>query len=207
MNSYELPKSDRKGIEELFKIYNKNGPGYQLAISINHNLVFLQVCGKANLEYNIDMDCSTLIEAGSVSKQFTAAAILLLEQQGKLSLDDKIKKFFPELPDIGLEIKHLLYHTSGLRDWGSIATLTGWPRGTKAFTNEDVIEIINRQRSVNNIPNEEFVYSNSNYNLLAVIVERAGGSSLASYTYKNIFTPAEMSNTIWRNNHYICVRG
>ena len=145
---------------------------------------------------------NNVTEAGSVSKQFTAAAILLLEAQGKLSLDDDIRKHIPEMPSYGVPIKirHLMHHSSGIKDWGSIAELAGWPRTTKTYHNEDALEIIARQKTLNNKPGDEFVYSNSNYNLQAIIVERASGMSLAEFSKINIFTPAGMVHTEWRDN-------
>ncbi|WP_163574317.1 serine hydrolase domain-containing protein, partial [Klebsiella pneumoniae] len=89
----------------------------------------------------------------------------------------------------------LLHHTSGLKDWGSIAEIAGWPRGTKAYSNEDVLAIIAAQKTLNNIPGDEFIYSNSNYNLQALIVKRVTGLELAAFTKKNIFIPAGMTNT------------
>ncbi len=94
----------------------------------------------------------------------------------------------------------MLHHTSGLRDWGDIADLTGWSRGQKFYTNEDALEIIIRQKHLNNKPGDEFLYSNSNYNLLAIIVQRVSGLSLAAFTQKYIFEPAVMTHTQWRNN-------
>ncbi len=156
----------------------------------------------ANLENNIPMSMNNVTEAGSVSKQFTAAAILMLEAQGKLSLDDDIRKYIPEMPEYGttIKIRHLMHHSSGLKDWGSIAELAGWPRTTKTYHNEGALEIIARQKTLNNKPGDEFVYSNSNYNLQGMIVERVSGMSLAEFSKINIFIPAGMSHTEWRDN-------
>lgn len=155
------------------------------------------------MEHNVPLTKQSKIEAGSVSKQFTAAATLLFEQQGKLSLNDDIRKYLPEVPDYGntITIRHLLNHTSGLKDWGSIAELAGWPRGTKAYINDDALQIISQQKKLNNKPGDEFIYSNSNYNLQAIIVQRVSGMSLADFTKKYIFEPAGMKNTEWRDNY------
>jgi len=190
-------------IEKIFSRYTPQNPGCQLSISRNNTVIFSKAWGNADLENNIPLTTKSIIEAGSVSKQFTAAAVLLLEQQGKLSVNDDVRKFIPELPDYGtvIRIKHLIHHTSGLKDWGSIAQLTGWARGTKAYRNEDALEIVARQKTLNNVPGAEFLYSNSNYNLLAIIVQRASGMSLAAYTREYIFTPAGMTQTQWRDNY------
>lgn len=189
-------------IEKIFGQYTASEPGCQLSISRNGKLIFSKAWGMANLEAGTPLTMNSLIEAGSVSKQFTAAAILLLEQQGKLSTEDDIRKYLPEVPQYGkiIKIKHLIHHTSGLKDWGTIAALTGWGRGSKAFRNEDALEIVSHQKTLNNIPGQEFIYSNSNYNLLAIIVQRVSGQSLADFTRQYIFIPAGMTKTQWRDN-------
>jgi CubicO group peptidase (beta-lactamase class C family) len=189
-------------IEKIFARYKPQNPGAQLTISKNGVILFSKAWGMANLENNIPMSLNNVTEAGSVSKQFTAAAVLMLEMQGKLSIDDDIRKYIPEMPDYGVEIKirHLMHHSSGLRDWGSIAELAGWPRTTKTYHNEDALEIIVRQKTLNNIPGDEFGYSNSNFNLQGLIVERVSGITLAEFCNKNIFVPAGMTHTEWRDN-------
>ena len=108
----------------------------------------------ADLEHDVPLRPDSIFEAGSVSKQFTAAAVLLLAQQDKLSIDDPARKYIPELPDYGspLTIRHLLNHTSGLRDWGSVEAIAGWPRTTRAYTQAHVLDILSRQRALNYPP-------------------------------------------------------
>jgi CubicO group peptidase (beta-lactamase class C family) len=189
-------------IEKLFARYKASSPGSQLAISRNGQVIYSSAWGMADLEHNIPLTKESIIEAGSVSKQFTAAAILLLEQQGKLSLDDDVRKYVPEVPDYGKKItlRQMMQHTSGLKDWGSIADIAGWPRSTKTYNNDDALYIISKQKTLNNIPGDEYLYSNSNYNLFAIIVERVSGSSLARFTRINIFESAGMKHTEWRSN-------
>ena len=196
-------------IEKAFSGYQPDIPGGQLSISRNGQVIFSKAWGLANLEHNIPLTTNSIIEAGSVSKQFTAAAILLLEQQGKLSIEDDVRKYIPELPDYGTPVKlhHMMHHTSGLKDWGSIVVLAGWPRGTKYYNNDDALEIISRQKTLNNKPGDEYIYSNSNYNLFAIIVQRVSGMSLAEYSQKYIFGPAGMTNTQWRDDPNRIVRG
>ena len=188
-------------IEKLFEPLH-NAPGAQLAISRNGELLFSKAWGMANLEHDVPLFTYSLTEAGSVSKQFVAACILLLEQQGKLSLEDDIRKYFPELPDYGAPVKlrHMMQHTSGLRDWGSVAALTGWPRSTKTYNNQDALQIISRQKALNNVPGAEYIYSNSNYNLFALLIERVSGLSLADYSRRYIFDPAGMKLSQWRDD-------
>ena len=190
-------------IENIFSRYKAEYPGCQLSISRNGQILFSKAWGLADLERNVPLTTNSIIEAGSVSKQFTAAAILLLEQQEKLSLNNDVRKYIPELPDYGsiIRIKHLIHHTSGIRDWGSIAELAGWPRTTKTYSNEDALYIICQQKKLNNKPGDEVRYSNSNYNLLAIIIERVSGMSLTDYTAKYIFEPAGMKNTLWCDNY------
>ncbi|MBR2647615.1 MAG: beta-lactamase family protein [Sediminibacterium sp.] len=190
-------------LHKIMSSYTDNIPGAQVSITRNNKIIFESAKGLANLEYNAPLTLQSKLEAGSVSKQFTAAAILLLSQEGKLSLQDDIRKYFPEIPDYGhtITVSHLLHHTSGLKDWGSIAEIAGWPRGTKAYSNEDVLVIIAAQKTLNNIPGDEFIYSNSNYNLQALIVKRITGLELSAFTKKYIFIPAGMTNTEWRDDY------
>lgn len=189
-------------IETIFAPYTTQTPGCQLAIARRGQVVFSGAWGLADLEHGIRLSPQSIIEAGSVAKQFTAAAILLLEQQGRLSLDDDVRKHIPELPNYGhpIRLRHLLYHTSGIKDWGFLAFLTGWPRTQKFYSNQDALDFIVHQKSLNNEPGAEHLYSNSNYNLLAVIIQRVSGRSLADFTRQHIFEPAGMAHTQWRDN-------
>ncbi|WAC13107.1 serine hydrolase [Dyadobacter pollutisoli] len=120
-------------IDQLCSRYQPDRPGCQLSISRYGKLIYSKAWGMADMERQVPLTNSSIIEAGSVSKQFTAAAVLLLEQQQKLSLQDNIRKYVPELPiyNYPITISQLMHHTSGLRDWGAIAQLAGWPRTTK----------------------------------------------------------------------------
>ena len=190
-------------IEKKFERYKSTNPGMQFAVGRNGRIIFSKAWGLADLEHNVTLTTESILEAGSVSKQFTAGAILLLEQQGKLSLDDNVKKYIPELPDYGYKIslRQLIEHKSGLKDWGFIADINGWPRTTKTYSNDDALQIICNQKTLNFKPGAEYLYSNSNYQLLAIIVQRVAGVSLAEYTRKFIFEPAGMKHTQWRDNY------
>ncbi|MDB5251365.1 MAG: hypothetical protein JWP27_534, partial [Flaviaesturariibacter sp.] len=189
-------------IDALFASYN-GMPGAQLAISRNGQTIYSKAWGLADLEHDVPLTTISVAEAGSISKQFTAACILLLEQQGKLSLEDDVRTYLPELPDYGtpIRIRHLIQHTSGLRDWGSVAAVSGWPRSTKTYDNNDALQIVARQKALNNKPGAEYIYSNSNYNLLAIIIERVSGQSLASFSSSHLFAPAGMKLTQWRDDY------
>jgi CubicO group peptidase (beta-lactamase class C family) len=190
-------------VDKLFSMFKPRNPGCQLSISRNGVVIYSKAWGMADLEHGVPLTTSSVIEAGSVSKQFTAAAILLLAQQGKLSLDDDIRKYLPEVPDYGyvIRIRHLLHHSSGLRDWGSVMAIANWPRTTKTYSNDDALYIVSHQKALNNIPGSEFIYSNSNFNLLALIVKRVTGMELAEFTHTYIFVPAGMTHTQWRDNY------
>ncbi|MBK8698595.1 MAG: beta-lactamase family protein [Saprospiraceae bacterium] len=196
-------------IENAMSRYLAENPGCQLSIQRHSQLIFSKAWGMADLEHQAALTPASVIEAGSVSKQFTAAALLLLEQQGRLSLNDDVRKYVPELPDYGhvIRLQHLVHHTSGLRDWGAVAAVSGWPRTTKTYTNDDALDIMAMQQSLNNKPGDEFIYSNSNYNLMAIIVDRVSGLSLAEFTRQYIFEPAGMTHTQWRDNFKRIVPG
>ncbi len=198
----QLSQDTIQMIETAMERYKPSGPGCQLSISRNGKLIYSKAWGMADLEHNAPLSVQSIIEAGSVSKQFTAAAVLLLEQQGKLSLNDPIRKYFPEIPDYGtpITLRQMMQHTSGLKDWGSIAAISGWPRSTKTYANEDALDIISKQKTLNHKPGAEYIYSNSNYNLFALLVERVSGMSLAEFTRVHIFEPAGMKHTSWRDD-------
>jgi CubicO group peptidase (beta-lactamase class C family) len=189
-------------IEGIFSRYKPGNPGCQFAISRNGRTIFSKAWGMADLEHNATLTTQSLIEIGSVSKQFTAACILLLEQKGKLSLNDDIRKYIPELANYGVTItlRSMIHHLSGIKDWGNIAGLAGQRIGTRVYDNQDVMEIICRQRTLNNKPGDEYGYSDSNYNLLAIVVERVSGLSLPEFSHKHIFGLAGMNHTRWRSN-------
>jgi CubicO group peptidase (beta-lactamase class C family) len=177
-------------------------PGCAVGVSLNDEPILTKAYGMADLEHDVPIRPDTIFEAGSVSKQFTAMAVLLLAQQGKLSLEDNVRKYIPELSDYGtpITIRHLLNHTSGLRDWGSLEAIAGWPRTTRAYKPEHVLEILSRQKSLNYTPGAEYSYTNSGYNLAAMIVARVGGQSLADFTHDRIFQPLGMTSTSWRDD-------
>ena len=153
----------------------------------------------------------TIFEAGSVSKQFTAAAVLLLARDGKLSLDDPVRKYVPELPEYSpgppLTVRHVLNHTSGLRDWGSVAAIAGWPRTTRVHTHAHVLDIVSRQQSLNFPPGSRWSYSNTGYNLAAIIVSRVSGKPFPDLTRERLFEPLGMTHTSWRDDYTRIVKG
>src|SRR6187455_1966867 len=133
-----------RAFEKFTKAYVAPAPGCAAAVSLNGDVVFEKAFGLADMEHNVPNTPQTIFESGSVAKQFTAAALVLLQQEGKLSIDDPVRKYIAEFPDYGapLTIRHLLTHTSGLRDWGAVAGLAGWPRTTRAHTHGHALDIV-----------------------------------------------------------------
>lgn len=197
-------------IDSVFAAWNRtDGPGCIAGVRHNGNLVHLKAYGMANLEYGVPLSAESISESGSVAKQFTAAALLLLEQQGKLSLDDDIRKHIPEIPDFGARItlRHLLTHTSGLRDQWALLSMAGWPPGTQVHSIEQIVHLISRQKQLNFPPGEFYLYSNTGYTLLAAVVKRVTGQSLADWSRQHLFQPLGMRNTQWRDDFRKVVPG
>jgi CubicO group peptidase (beta-lactamase class C family) len=167
-----------------------------IGIVIDHKLVIQKQKGLANLEHQVPITKETSFHVASVSKQFTAFAILQLENEGKLSLNDDIRKYIPEMNEFNkrITIHNLLNHTSGIKDQWNLLRLSGW-RLNDYIDNDQVINILCNQTSLNFEPNEEFMYSNSGYTLLAEIVTRVSGMQFSEYTQKYIFKPLKMHNT------------
>jgi CubicO group peptidase (beta-lactamase class C family) len=163
--------------------------------------------GMADLEHNVPNTAATIFEAGSISKQFTAAAILTLAAEHKLALSDDIRKYLPEMPAFGVTVDELLSHTSGLRDWGSEEELAGWPRTDRVYDLASVLASASRQRALNYAPGTHWSYTNTGYNLAAIIVRRVSGQSLADFTKARFFTPLGMSHTSWRDDFRRIVPG
>ena len=190
-------------VDRLFSKWTDSTPGCAVGVATDGKAVLAKAYGMADLEHDVKNTPDTIFEAGSVSKQFTAAAMLLLAREGKLSLDDPVKKYVPELPqyETPLTIRHMLNHTSGLRDWGSVAAISGWPRTTRVHTHAHVLDIVSRQKSLNFPSGTRWSYSNTGFNLAAVIVSRVSGMSFPDFTRTRIFEPLGMKDTSWRDDH------
>jgi CubicO group peptidase (beta-lactamase class C family) len=167
------------------------------------HIVYERGYGMADLDHDVIITPSTVFHVASMSKQFTAASIVLLAQQGKLSLDDDVRKYIPELPNFGtpITLRHLIHHTSGLRDQWALLEFAGWRYSLDLITDDDVMSVVTRQKELNFKPSDKYVYSNTNYTLLGLIVKRVSGTSLRDFTTKNIFEPLDMKNTHFRDDH------
>jgi CubicO group peptidase (beta-lactamase class C family) len=198
-----------RGFEKYTKAYVAPGPGCAAAVSLNGENVFEKAFGLADMEFNVPNTPQTIFESGSVAKQFTAAAIVLLQLDGKLSFDDPVRKYIPELPDYGapLTIRHLLNHTSGIRDWGTVLSLTGAGRGERVISQDLAFDVITHQRALDFTPGAEYSYSNSGYNLLAIIVERVSKQKFAAFLDERLFKPLGMKNSSLRDDYQRIVPG
>src|SRR6266446_485421 len=198
--------SDEKSaaaVDEVFSDFTKPGsPGCALAVYRDGKIIYAKGYGLANIEENVAITPQSVFDIGSTSKQFTAASILLLEKQGKLSINDDIRKYIPELPSYGqkITILELLNHTSGLRDYLALMELAGI--NTDSVTiDADALALITRQKALNFAPGNEWLYSNTGFFLLSVIVQRVSGKTLREFATENIFAPLEMTHTQYRDNH------
>jgi len=198
-----------RAFEKVTKAYVAPAPGCAAAVSLNGEIVFEKAFGLADMEHNVPNTTQTIFESGSVAKQFTAASLVLLQQEGKLSLDDPVRKYIPELPDYGapLTIRHLLNHTSGLRDWGTVMSLTGAGRGDRVVNQDLALDVITHQRALDFTPGSEYSYSNSGYNLAAIIVERVSKQKFPAFVEERLFKPLDMKNSSWRDDYQRIVPG
>jgi CubicO group peptidase (beta-lactamase class C family) len=195
-----------KKIDSLFASYNSQTPGVAVAVIKEGKVVFAKGYGMADLNNNIPVTTKTVFDIASVSKQFTAFTIYLLESEGKLSFEDPIKKYIPELPGYAnaIKIKHLLAHTSGLRDHGALASIAGY-YVTDMVTTGQVLKMLNKQSGLLFTPGFAFAYCNSNYVLLTEVVQRITGKTFAEYTKEKIFTPIGMTCTLFCDDHQLVV--
>jgi len=205
-----LVSADEKtdNVDKLFSKWDSTvSPGAALAIIKDGKIIYKRGYGMANLEHNIPITTTSVFRIGSTSKQFTASCIAILALQGKISLDDDIRKHIKELPEYEkpITIRHLLHHTSGIRDYLALSSIAALP-DDHFYTPEDSVELLSRQKGLNFLPGEEHLYSNSGYFLLGVIVERASGKSLNDFAQTHIFKPLGMKNTHFHDDHTMVVK-
>lgn len=194
-------------VDRVFAEWNTtSSPGCALAVVKDDHVVYEHGYGMANLELGIAITPQSVFDIGSVSKQITAMAILLLAQEHKLSLDDDIRKYLPEMPDYGstITIRHMLHHTSGLRNYDDLFDLQGIPEADLT-TDRDAMELILRQKGVNFRAGEEFLYSDTNYFLMSQIVKRVTGQTLRQFAQNRIFGPLQMTSTHFHDDHTMIV--
>lgn len=191
-------------VDRVFEQWNRtDSPGCSLAIMQKGQIVYKKGYGMADLDHGIAITPSSAFHVASVSKHFTNFALLLLVRDGKISLDDEVRKHVPELPDFGqkITIRHLVHHISGLRDQWELLGLAGWRYSLDLITDRDVLAVLSRQTDLNFAPGEQYLYCNTGYTLLAQIVARVSGVSFNEFTRRRIFEPLGMSNTQFRDDH------
>jgi CubicO group peptidase (beta-lactamase class C family) len=202
-------KSLEAQVDEIFAAWdNPDSAGCAVSAMRDGAIVYKRGYGMANLEYGVPITPSSVFHVASVSKQFTAFALMLLASQGKLSLDDDVRKFVPEVPAFGptITVRHLIHHTSGLRDQWDLLNMAGWRWQADVVKQEDVLYLTSRQKALNFEPGAEYLYSNTGYTLMAVIVERLSGQTLREFAEENIFEPLGMEDTHFHDDHEMIVR-
>ena len=193
----QIEESKLNKIDSIFLDWNTpNHPGGAVEIAYKGKPIFNSAYGLASLEYLVPNTTGTRFNIASVSKQFSAMGIVLLHLEGKLSVDDDIRKYMPELPDFGetITIRHMLHHTSGLRSLHAMLGLAGW-RGDDSRTNEDLDRFMLKQKELNFKPGEEYLYCNTGFMFLANIIEKVTGENFVDWMQKSVFTPLGMLDT------------
>lgn len=201
--------STSTAVDRIFARWDHtDSPGCALGVSQNGTPMYTRGYGMANLEYDLAISPASVFHLASVSKQFTALAVLLLARDGKLSLDDDVRRYIPELPEYGhrITLRHLLTHTSGLRDQWALIGLARGRFEEDLITEGDVLDVVTRQRAVNFAPGAEWLYSNTGYTLAAVIVRRVSGQSLHDFADARIFAPLGMRHTHFHDDHAMIVK-
>ena len=210
MTAKTPPSADEsaKKVDAFLSQWDKNDmPGGAVGVVKDGKLVYKRGFGMANLDYDVPNTPLTLFNLASASKPFTAFSIALLAQQGKLSLDDDIRKYVPELPQYAdtVTIRHLIHHTSGIRDYQALVFFGGL--GTSnAYSDKDIVNILARQKNISFKPGARYQYSNSGYFLMAIIVKRVSGKSLRAFAEENIFKPLGMKNTLIYDNRFEVIK-
>lgn len=203
MRQVDSSENYQHQIDEIFReVDSTHSPGCALAVVKDGEVVFAKGYGVANLEYGIPISADTVFHVASVSKQFTAFGIQILASEGKLSLQDPVRKHLPDFPtfDQEIRIRHLMHHTSGLRDQWELLTMAGW-RMDDVITQRQIIRLINRQKELNFAPGTRFLYCNSGYTLLSEIVSHVERRPFHEWMDEKVFQPLDMSNTQFYIDH------
>jgi CubicO group peptidase (beta-lactamase class C family) len=199
----ESPTDLAPRVDRIFSRFDNSTPGCGVGLGKDGRTLYTHGYGMANLEYRVPNTDSTVFESGSVAKQFTASALVLLAQDGKLSLDDDIRKYLPEVPSFGgqrITIRNLLTHTSGLRDQWGLLGIEGRGPGTQVHSPMTTLDLVAHQRMLNFPPGSEYLYSNTGYALAGLIVQRVSGKTLDEFTQERLFRPLGMTHTQWRDD-------
>ncbi len=190
-------------VDAMFsETYGQNVPGTAIVVVKDGEILLNKGYGMANLEHKVAVTSATVFDLASVSKQFAGFAISTLVEEGKIDLQDDIRKYIPELPDFGhiVTVDQLVHHTSGIRDWTSTLPLAGWSFDD-VISMEQILRMAQHQKTLNFVPGSQYVYSNTGYNLLAELVQRVTGQSFAHWTKTHIFEPLGMKDTRFLDDH------
>jgi CubicO group peptidase (beta-lactamase class C family) len=196
-------------VDQVFAVYDKpDSPGCAVGVIRDGDFVYKRGYGAASLELGVPLTPQSVFYMGSVSKQFTAASVVLAAEQGLLSLDDDIRKYVPEIPPYGkpITLREMLHHTSGFRDILGLLFLAGRNSEDIHPTNE-LLDLVSRQKVLNFTPGDEFLYSNTNYFLMSVVIRRATGKPLSQFADENIFKPLGMTHTRFYDDHTVVLPG
>jgi CubicO group peptidase (beta-lactamase class C family) len=200
---------DTKRVDGIFAAYDKpNSPGCALGVIRDGNFIYRKGYGAASLELGVPLSSQSVFYMGSVSKQFTAASVVLAAEQGFLSLDDNIRKYIPELPDYGqpITLRQMLHHTSGFRDVLGLLEFSG-RSALDLHPTSELLDLVARQKALNYNPGAEYLYSNTNYFLLAEVIKRSTKKPLSVFAAENIFQPLGMTHTLFYDDHTLVVAG
>jgi CubicO group peptidase (beta-lactamase class C family) len=199
----------QRKVDQVFGAYGKpDSPGCALGVVRDGEFVYKKGYGEASLELGVPLTPQSVFYMGSVSKQFTAASVVLAAEQGYLSLDDDVRKYVPELPSYGksITLREMLHHTSGFRDILGLLLLAG-RNFEDIHPTPELLDLLSRQKALNYAPGDEFLYSNTNYFLMSVIIHRATGKRLSQFADENIFKPLGMTHTRFYEDHSVVVPG
>lgn len=196
--------------DRVFAPWNSTrGPGCVVGIDRAGKTLLTRGYGMADLTSERPLSATSILESGSVAKQFTAMAVMLLMRDGKVALDADVRSYLPEFPQYSkpITVRHLLSHTSGLREWSNLVALQGWPRGTRMHTQDVVYDLITKQQSLNYSVGDYYSYTNSGFLVLRTLIERVSGTPFAQFTAERMFAPLGMSHTRWRDDYTTVVPG
>jgi CubicO group peptidase (beta-lactamase class C family) len=195
------PLTPAEEMDKLFDFWNRlDQPGFAVVVVKEGQVVYQKVFGLAGQEHAAAITPNTVFNVATLAQPFVGQAVAMLEDQGKLALDDDVRKFIPEVPDFGtpIRVRHLLYHSSGLRDWLPVVQLTG--RDREEMTMDKVLKIVKAQKQLLFPPGERSQYSNTDYDLLAETIKRATGKPFSDWAWENVFRPLKMTRTQFRDN-------
>ncbi len=189
-------------MDKIFDFWNRQDqPGFATVVVKDGQVVYEKVFGLACQEHLVPLTPNSLFNTANLAEAFVGQAVAMLEEQGKLSLDDDVRKFIPELPDLGTPVKlrHLLTHSSGLRDWLPVLRLKG--RDQMEITMERVLGVLKAQKKLLFTPGDRALYTSTDYDLLAETVKRVTGKPFSDWAFENIFKPLKMTRTQFRDNY------